>query len=243
MKKFFVKVSSRHKMNNSSNSNSSSKEPATQEAGELAELQKEIINATWKVVRRETRTETTPEFPSDTKLIEDSQQSAIERLKELTKRLEDSESLAHVQIAQSHMDEARKQLKSAAEGTDAAPLRPALSAEQAAYQALLKLRAREFQVVRGAQQRGGANAGQGGNSRSQRQLDQLELRADENRYETQSRASNPEENAAQRESREVLNRLRDLRAAKKTSTSGFASCNRRWSRPGHHRSATSLRAN
>jgi hypothetical protein len=181
-----------------------------QEAGELAELQKELINATWKVVRRETRTEPTTEFPADTKLIEESQQSAIERLKTLAERVEDSESLAHVQLAQSHMDEALKQLTSATEGRVAEPLRPALSAEQAAYQALLKLRAREFQVVRGAQQRGGANAGQGGNSRSQRQLDQLELRSDENRYETQSRAANPEENAAQRESRAILNRLRDL---------------------------------
>jgi hypothetical protein len=181
-----------------------------QEAGELAQLQKEIINATWKVVRRETRSKTTAEFPADTKLIEESQQSAIERLKALAERVEDPESLAHVQIAQSHMDEAQKQLTSASEGLDAAALMPALSAEQAAYQALLKLRAREFQVVRGAQQRGGANAGQGGNNRSQRQLDQLELRTDENRYETQSRAANPEENAAQRESREILNRLRDL---------------------------------
>ncbi|HEY3394499.1 MAG TPA: DUF4175 family protein [Lacipirellulaceae bacterium] len=181
-----------------------------QEAGELAELQKEIINATWKLARRETRAEPTPEFPADAKLIEESQQSAIERLKTLAERVEDSESLAHVQLAQSHMDEAFEQLKSAAEGRGAEPLRQALSAEQAAYQALLKLRAREFQVVRGAQQRGGANAGQGGNSRSQRQLDQLQLRADENRYETQSRAANPEENAAQRESREILNRLRDL---------------------------------
>jgi hypothetical protein len=181
-----------------------------QEAGELAELQKEIINATWKVVRRETRSETTPEFPADTKLIAESQQSAIERLNTLAERLQDSQSLAHVQIAQSHMDEVLQQLKSASEGRAAEPLRPALSAEQAAYQALLKLRAREFQVVRGAQQRGGANAGQGGNSRSQRQLDQLELRADENRYEMQSRANNPQENAAQRQSREILNRLREL---------------------------------
>jgi hypothetical protein len=181
-----------------------------QEAGELAELQKEIINATWKVVRRETRAETTAEFPANTQLIAESQQSAIERLKELAERLQDSESLAHVQIAQSHMEEVLKQLGTATDGPTAEPLRPALSAEQAAYQALLKLRAREFEVVRGAQQRGGANAGQGGNSRSQRQLDQLELRADENRYETQTSASNPEQNAAQRESREVLNRLRDL---------------------------------
>jgi hypothetical protein len=181
----------------------------SQEAGELAELQKQIISATWKLIRRETGSDTTAEFPADSHLLEESQQSAIERLETLAERLEDSESLAHVQTAQSRMNEVLKQLKLATEGRSAAPLRPALSAEQAAYQALLKLRAREFQVVRGAQQRGGGNAG-GGGSRSQRQLDQLELRTDENRYETQTRAGNPEENEAQRQSREILNRLRDL---------------------------------
>jgi hypothetical protein len=180
-----------------------------QEAGELGELQKEIINATWKLVRRETGAKASAEFPADARLIEESQQSAIDRLSTLAERLEDPESLEHLQTARTHMNEALQQLSSAAEASAPAPLRPALSAEQAAYQALLKLRAREYQVVRGNQQQGSQNAGRGGN-RSQRQLDQLELSAEENRYETQSRAANPEETQAQRESREILNRLRDL---------------------------------
>jgi chromosome segregation ATPase len=41
-------------------------------------------------------------------------------------------------------------------------------------------------------------------------LQQLELSAEENRYETQRSATAPEENQAQRESREILNRLKDL---------------------------------
>jgi hypothetical protein len=181
-----------------------------QEATELADLQKEIINATWKLVRRETRDTPTEEFPKDAQLLEESQQSAIERLSALAERLEDSESLAHLQTARSHMDEALKQLSTAAGGEIAGPLRPALSAEQAAFQALLKLRAREFQVVRGNQQQQQGAASASRNSRSQRQLDQLELSADENRYETQTRATNPEETQAQRESRDILNRLREL---------------------------------
>ncbi len=179
-----------------------------QQATELAELQKQIVNATWKLVRRESKPTTSAEFPADTRLVEQSQQSAIEQLNQLAERLQDSESLAHVESARSHMNESLKQLTSATETRKIEPLQPALSAEQAAYQALLKLRAREHQVVQGGQQQGGAQ-GRGG-SRSQRQLNQLELRADENRYETQSRAANPEETAAQRESRDVLNRLRDL---------------------------------
>lgn len=179
-----------------------------QEAAELAELQKEIINATWKLVRRENSEKPSADFSDDSRLLSQSQQSAIDRLAKLAERLEDPQSLAHVQSAQSHMNKALEQLSSATEKQEPARLRPALSTEQAAFQALLKLRAREHQVVRGGQQQG--NGASRGGSASQRQLNQLELRADENRYETQSRATNPEETEAQRESREILNRLRDL---------------------------------
>ena len=184
-----------------------------QEAAELAQLQKEIINATWKLVRRETSRapsdgNPSDEFPADSRLVQESQESAIERLSALAERLEDAESLAHVENAKAQMDKALEQLSAAAEKSDPALLRPALSTEQAAYQALLKLRAREHDVVRGQNQQG--SGAQRGGSASQRQLNQLELRADENRYETQSRATNPQETQAQRESREILNRLRDL---------------------------------
>ena len=163
----------------------------------LAELQKEIINATWKLIRRETRSETdAPSFRPTASLLEESQQSAIERLSETGRAAGGSRIAgprANRTIAHGRGAEATD--LGGRSGRDAAPLRPALSAEQAAYQALLKLRAREFQVVRGAQQQRRSQRGAGRQQPSQRQLDQLELSADENRYETQSRATNPEENA------------------------------------------------
>src|SRR5207249_8595829 len=69
---------------------------------------------------------------------------------------------------------------------------------------LLKLSAHEFEVSRSrnARQRGG------GQQISQQQLDQLELKAEQDRYETQSKAS--EQNAEQREQLQVLNRLKEL---------------------------------
>lgn len=179
-----------------------------QKAEELVELQKQIINATWKLVRRESAGKLTAEFPKDSGLVKDSQQSAITRSAAMAQDLEDAESRAHLESAQSHMKQALNQLTSAALKPEIAPLRPALSEEQAAYQDLLKLRAREFQVVRGSQQQRGQSAR--GGSRSQRQLNQLELSADENRYETQSRARATEEGQVQQQSREVLNKLRDL---------------------------------
>ncbi|MEX0641164.1 MAG: DUF4175 family protein [Pirellulales bacterium] len=183
---------------------------AAQEAGELAELQKDIINATWKIIRREAATEPTAKLASDSRLVAESQQSAVDKLGELAQQIEDAESLAHVKLAEKHMTGALQQLTMSADVSAVAPLRPALNAEQAAYQALLKLRAREFQVIRGQrqQQQSGRTASRG--NRSQRQLNQLELSAEENRYETQRSATAPEENQAQRESREILNRLKEL---------------------------------
>src|SRR5205085_11177304 len=54
-------------------------------------------------------------------------------------------------------------------------------------------------------QRGGA----GGGERMQRELDQLELKEAENRYEMQSQAA-PQQNPEQREQLQVLNRLKEL---------------------------------
>lgn len=180
---------------------------AGQEAGELADAQKEIINATWKLIRRETAAVPSSEFAVDVDTIQQSQQSLIDRLAELAERVDDSESRAHVAAADRFMREALKHQSASTEGPAVAPLRPALGAEQSAYQALLKLRSREFQVVRGNRQQGGQTAGR--NNRSQRQLQQLELSNEENRYETRRSATSPEA-SAQRESREILNRLKDL---------------------------------
>jgi hypothetical protein len=178
-----------------------------QQAEELAELQKQIISATWKLVRRESAAKPTVDFPADSELVKESQQSAIDLADAAAQRIRDAESRAHLKSAQSNMKQSLKKLESANQKPDVTALAPALAAEQAAYQDLLKLRAREFSVTRGNQQRG-QNAGR--SNRMQRQLDQLELKADENRYETQSRARAPEEGQSQQESRAILNKLRDL---------------------------------
>ena len=188
-----------------------------QEAERLAELQKQIINGTWKVIRRETRDQPTDKFKEDTQLLLESQLSALEQTTALQEKLQDEESLAHVDQVRQHMQEAIVTLQKAVEGPDVAALQPALAGEQSAYQSLLKLRAREHEVVRSNQrqqqsQSQSQSARQNANSRAQRQLQQLQLREDENRYETQRQAQaqqSPQEQE-QREDRQVLNRLREL---------------------------------
>ncbi len=183
---------------------------AGQQAQELAELQKQIAAATWKLIRRETGETPSFEFPNDAGVLRDSQQQAIEMLGELRGEVRDEESLAHIAHTQEAMDEALEALSRAGDEDDLTALRPALSAEQRAYQALLKLRARESNVTQ--QQSGQSGTSSGAGSASQQQLQQLELSADENRYETQSRAASAAQENAQQldEARQILNRLAEL---------------------------------
>jgi hypothetical protein len=182
------------------------------QAEELANLQKQIINATWKLIRRETLQQPTDKFVPDVQLVGESQASAKEQATALGERLEDPRSKAYLDAVLNQMDRALAELVRAKEGPAIDALTPALAAEQAAYQALLKLRAREHEVVR-ANRRQQQQGGGGGANRSQQQLNQLELDNAQNRYETQRSAAslrNPEQQAQERETRQVLNRLREL---------------------------------
>ena len=180
-----------------------------QQAEELAELQKQIINALWKIVRRETRDEPTEKFADDVGLVLESQISALTQAKELAEDLQDAQSQTYVEAVQQHMQETIVELGAAREQAEPEKLQPALASAQSAYQALLKLRAREHEVVRSQQQSSSQSSSSSSSSRSQQQLQQLELNDDENRYETQQTAS-PQETQEQREDRQVLNRLREL---------------------------------
>ncbi len=183
-----------------------------QRAEQLAELQKQIINATWKVIRRETRPKPTETFVEDVKTLRDSQKAVLEQASPLGDRLRDSASKAALAQALDSMRKAHDELGQAATGPDAKKLMPSLAAEQNAYQSLLRLRARESQVVRSRSRQN--QSSRSSSSRSRRQLDQLELAPDENRFEEQRSAQSQQEQTRreqeQAENRQVLNRLREL---------------------------------
>lgn len=183
------------------------------QAEELAEAQKQIIAATWKVIRRETSATPSAAFAPDVKLIAESQAEARETAAALEEKLTDERSRGYLRDVLARMETAVAELAKASGGATAGPLPAALAAEQAAYQGLLKLQAREHEVVRASQQqqgRGEQSASSAGN-RKQQQLNQLELNKEDNRYETQRQAApQPPEQAEHREARQVLNRLREL---------------------------------
>jgi hypothetical protein len=185
-----------------------------QQAEQLADLQKQIIAATWKVMRRETNATPSDLFVPDVNLISESQTDARTQAEALGEQLTDERSRVHLTNVLKHMDNTVAELKLAASTPQIAPLSRALGAEQLAYQELLKLRAREFEVVRGNRsQRGQQQRNQSSaSSRRQQQLDQLRLDNQErNNYETERNAGAQQgEEPAQRETRQVLNRLREL---------------------------------
>jgi hypothetical protein len=134
----------------------------------------------------------------------------IDQAGPLGERLRDATSRANLEAAVNAMKQAEKHLGRAVDDSSIPALAPALTAEQTAYQALLKLRAREFQIIRSQRGRSGRNS----NGRSQRQMQQLDLSPDENRFEEQ-RTARSQQNQTQREreqaeNRQVLNRLREL---------------------------------
>lgn len=171
-----------------------------QEARKLTDLQKQIINATWKLQRDGK----TPRYAEDVRIVADSQQQALAQAGEAGQEARSPREQAMWRAVTQEMEKALKELKSAAQ--DPGPLAQALPPEQAAYQALLKLQARETAVTRRQRQQGGGGGGQQGN---QRQIDELDLQQSENRYETQRLARAPQ-NQERREHLAVMNRLQEL---------------------------------
>jgi hypothetical protein len=179
-----------------------------QQAEQIAELQKRIISATWQVIRRESGGELTPTFTDDVEAILAAQSEAIGQLDTLGQAVTDDSSAAFVTVAEEAMETSAAGLRDVIAEGSPDTLAAALDAQQAAYQALLGLRAREFEVSRSRQNQSGPASTS--RQRRQPQLDQLRLTNDENRYESQSLAETDEARQESDQQREVIDRLREL---------------------------------
>lgn len=172
-----------------------------QQAEELVQLQKQIITATWNVKNRADLSDSIDEHLDDVDVIHESQSEALAKARAALAEAEDPQSAQALETAAGHMQTSLDHL-------GVPELTPALGAEQSAYQELLKLRQREHQIAqsRNAQQSGSASAN---SARFEQQLRNLELTQEENRYETQ-RLAQAQQQTAQREDLQVLNRLSEL---------------------------------
>ncbi|MEZ6089956.1 MAG: hypothetical protein R3C05_18405 [Pirellulaceae bacterium] len=189
----------------------------SQQAEELAELQKQIVSGTWNVIRREASQsrnaspddKVSEKLRDDVRLLNESQQSARDQLQQLAHEVSDPQSKQHVAAVDAMMETAISELTSTQQSLSMETLQKALSAEQAAYQGLLKLRAREFEVSRQQQSQSQSQSSSSSQRQLQQQLDELELKNDENRYETQQQAQSQEDEQAG-QIRQILNRLKEL---------------------------------
>ena len=180
-----------------------------QKAEELAELQKQIISGTWNVIRREKSKSISKTFAADTQLLVESQQEAFEMTDKLAEKIEDAQSEKYLEQVRDAMTAAKDLLGTASIDSDLMSLRAALRKELEAYEGLLRLRAREHQIVQSQQQQQQKSSKSGAQKNRQQQIDQLKLNDDENRYETEQRADAAEP-TAERETRQVMNRLAEL---------------------------------
>jgi hypothetical protein len=176
------------------------------QAERLAELQKQIITATWNIQRRENAPAPSAKFQQDVATVKESQENALEQVRERLGEAEDPRTKVLLETVETEMAKAIEHLGTAADDKATKALAPALSSEQSAYQALLRMASRETQVAQGQPgQPGQSSRGQ----RAQRQMDQLNLRQSQNRYQTERQAA-PPQNPQEREQLQAFNRLKEL---------------------------------
>lgn len=145
-----------------------------------------------------------PAYQDDTTVVLDSQKQALEQAKQALQKQRDPQAAGLWQNAVQEMEAAIKRLQAVTNSP--AALKDALASEQAAYQALVRLQAHEYQVSRSRNRNQG---GTGRNQQMQRQLEELDLKDSDNGYENQreaQRAQNPE----RREQLQVMSRLQEL---------------------------------
>ena len=190
------------------NQQQSGQQQQRQQQDQLAQSQKQIISATWNIKRQADQSASLDrQQKEDVDVVLQSQADVLQKAQSALAEARDPSASQALQDASKHMEASLEHLGEAIESASATELMPALSAEQAAYQELLKLKRQENQVGRSRQGSGRSNSG--GSSRSQQQLQQLELRQKEDRYETE-RSAQSQQQAAQQEDLQVLNRLREL---------------------------------
>ena len=184
-------------------------EPAAREnakkAEELAELQKQIIAGTWNVLRKSD----TSAISEEIEVLVESQQDALNQTDPLEQEIQDQKSLEYLNQVRESMTLAGQQLKYSQLNSDKNLLREGVQSERKAYEGLLKLRAREHEIVQSKQQKPSASSRSFSQKNRQEQIEQLRLDEEENRYEMEKTAeeANP---AAERETRQVMNRLEEL---------------------------------
>jgi len=171
---------------------------------QLLKLQKDVLNAAWKLIRRQRLGREVDVMADDVAVVRDSQNIAIGETMKALAEVEDPEMKQLLEEAQVHMEEAVERFEVVLAEKAGEILEPAHDAAKAAYRKLIEARAREHRITRSNQ----PSSGQGGEQ--QQRLMNLELEQKEMKYREESQATDPQQSAEQQENLAVLNRLKEL---------------------------------
>jgi len=181
-----------------------------QASSALVENQKNIIAATWKLLKQHRETDP-DEFKANVATITDSQRQVMQRAQMSLQRLSERFSFSDdsYQRAVNHLQEAVGHMAAAIENLTSRRLQKALGPEQSALQAIMKAEAESRNtMIQMAQNRGSGGAGGPNREREDlKKLFEMEMGRLENRYEI------PKQTAAARQAREnndTLEKLREL---------------------------------
>ncbi len=173
---------------------------------ELMATQKEVVNATWRVLRDGGDGRAFDAMESDVGVLHESQDIVKEKTEAAIEKVKDAEIGAALRDAVKSMAQASSELAHVSESRKAEGLNPALVSERRALESLQRAQSREHTVMRSKSSKGKGKQGQ-----KQQQLNNLELKQQEKRYEEQTEAGE-ESTAEQKENLQVLNRLKELAA-------------------------------
>jgi len=168
----------------------------------LVELVKQIVNATWKIIRDTNAGRVIEAATPDIDVVDQSVGIAMEKVKEAMEEVEDAEVKQSLTEAWKSLKDAQGPLQQASAEKKRSPLNQALTFEQTALEWLHRAQSREHQVMRQDKPSAGQQA-------NKNQIMDLELKQKEQRYE-EEKAATEEQTAEQQENLQVLNRLKEL---------------------------------
>lgn len=172
------------------------------QTADLVDLQKQVVSATWRIVRDTSGGKTMEKAAPDVEVVHQSQGINMENVKEAMEKVDDAQIKQALTEAWKSMKDALEPLQQASEDKKRASLNQALTFEQTALEWLHRAMSREHQVSRSKSKSGQQQA-------NKNQIMDLELKQQEQRYE-EEKAAAEEQTAEQQENLQVLNRLKEL---------------------------------
>ena len=168
----------------------------------LVDLVKQLVNATWKIIRDTNGGRAIDAAVPDIDVVHQSVGIAMAKVKEAMEEVDDAEVKQSLTEAWKSLKDAEGPLQQASAEKKRSPLNQALTFEQTALEWLHRAQSREHQVIRQDKPSQGQQA-------NKNQLMDLELKQKEKRYE-EEKAATEEQTAEQQENLQVLNRLKEL---------------------------------